>query len=189
MIPQRAASVTKEGEPDGWTPEPGYHGELDPRGQTRLVVSVPPDQLPTVHRALIASLSPRLGLLYRQKVDRRNPRPQTAPPVDHVGLDLDPGLVHQALEAHAPLVYGDARAEIWIRGRLGEQVVLDIDGVIFCYPDDPAFRDALDAIGVPDRSVQHLGERDYVKHWYHAACDAHEDGLRTDLGLQQVAHR
>ena len=67
--------------------------------------------------------------------------------------------------------------------------VMDQDGVLYCYPDDPSFRDVLEAAGVHERSVQTLADRDYVKHWFHAECDEHEAGLMQDLGLQEVPHR
>jgi hypothetical protein len=92
-----------------------------------------------------------------------------------------------ALELCAPLVYSDARCEIWIRGRMGEQVVLDHDGVLFCYPDDPAFRAALDQAGVPAVDVEMMHERDYVKHWFRAEADPLEEELARLLGLS--AHR
>ena len=184
-----AQSVTKDSEPDGWSPEPGYFGELDPRGPTRLVASVPIDQLAGIHQTLVKSLKAPLSILYRQKVDRQNPRPQAAPPRDFVAVDLDSERVLAALDRNAPIVYSDARAEIWIRGGLNEQLVLDTDGIVFCYPDDPSFRDALDAAGVPERSIQTMADRDYVKHWYHAESDAFEAALFRDLGLQEVPHR
>lgn len=185
----KAESVTMEGAPDGWTPEAGYHGELDRRGPTRLVISVPHERLQAVHTALVHACKPPLSLLYRQKVDRADPKPQGAPPRDFVAVELKAERLLSALAAHAPLVYSDARAEIWIKGALGEQLVMDQDGVLYCYPDDPGFRDVLEANGVPEASVQSLADRDYVKHWFHAECDSHETGLLQDLGLQEVPHR
>jgi len=185
----KAISVTIEGEPDGWSPEACYHGELDPRGPTRLVASVPADQLPRVHEALIRCLQPPLSVLYRQKVDRRNPKPNGAPPRDFVALQLSDDHVLSAITKHSMIVYGDARAELWVRDNLNAQVVLDQDGMLFAYPDDPSFRDALDGAGVPEATHQTMAERDYVKHWFHAEADAHEDGLMENLGLQEVPHR
>lgn len=185
----KATSVTVDGAEDGFVPEAGWEAEMTPRGDTRLVVSVPHGDLPAVHAALIAALSPPLGLLYRQEVDRRNPRPQGAPPRDLVALDLPADRVIAALGEAAPLVYGDARCEVWIRGRMGEQVVLDHDGLIYVYPDDPAFRDAVQAAGVPGRDVVTMAERDYVKHWFHAENDALEDALIASLRLTEVPLR
>ena len=185
----KAESVTAEGEPDGWTPETGYHGELDRRGPTRLVASLAWEALPRVHRALVSALKPPLSVLYRQKVDRKDPRPQTAPPRDFVAVDLPRERVLDALEDHGPLFWSDARAELWVRGSLGEQLVLDQDGVVYCYPDDPSFRDVLEGAGVAETSVRSMADRDYVKHWFRAECDVHETGLIADLGLQEVPHR
>ncbi len=189
MSAGKAQSVTAAGEPDGWEPGPGYFGEMDPRGPTRIVVSAPAHRLPEVHAALVRALQPPLSVLYRQKVDRRIPRPQAAPPRDFVGVELPPRAVLDALAAHARLVYEDARAEVWIRGALHEQIVLDTDGIVYCYPDDPAFRDALDRCGLAESQVQTMADRDYVKHWFHADADPHEDGFLADLGLQEVPHR
>lgn len=185
----KATSVSAEGVDDGFVPEAGWEAEMTPRGDTRLVASVPHGDLPAVHAALIGALAPPLGFLYRQEVDRKNPKPQGAPARDLVALDLSPERVLGALAAAAPLVYGDARCEVWIRGRMGEQVVLDHDGLLYAYPDDPAFRDALAAAGVPGRDVVTMAERDYVKHWFHAENDAVEDALLADLRLIEVPRR
>jgi hypothetical protein len=179
----KATSVTAEGDDDGFVVTSGWSAEATPTGDTRIVASVPLDDLPRVHAALIGALDAPLGFLYRQEVDRKNPRPQGAPPRDHVGLELTPDRVLGALERSAPLVYGDARCEVWIRGRRGEQVVLDHDGLLFCYPDDPSFREALAGAGVPAEDVGTMTDRDYVKHWFRAEADALEDELVRSLGL------
>ncbi len=84
------------------------------------------------------------------------------------------------------LLYHDARGELWIRDRFDAQIVLDDDGLIFAYPDDPTVRDALDALGVEEREVKTIADRDYVKHWYRAQADAQEDELVLILGMQRV---
>lgn len=185
----KAHSVTKDGADDGFVVEPGYQTEMTPDGQTRLVVSVPADRLAATHAALTRALSPPLSLLYRQKIDRRNPGPNGAPPKDHVALGLALEPVLAAFDRAALLVYGDARCELWLRGGLGEQLVLDEDGVMYAYPDDPAFRDALGEAGVPERVVETIASRDYVRHTFHAAADALEDGLIAELALTAVPHR
>ncbi len=179
----KATSVTAEGADDGFVVSPGWTAEATPAGDTRIVASVPLDDLQRVHATLVSALAPPLGFLYRQEVDRKNPRPQGSPARDHVSLDLGPSRVLAALDRCAPLVYSDARCEIWIRGRLGEQVVLDHDGLLFCYPDDPSFRAALEQAGVPAVDVETLHERDYVKHWFRAEADPLEDELARMLGL------
>ena len=183
----KATSVTQEGADDGFVVSAGWTAEATPTGETRIVASVPIVDLPRVHASLVSALAPPLGFLYRQEVDRKAPRPQGAPPRDRVALELAPGRVLAALERCAPLVYCDARCEIWIRGRMGEQVVLDHDGMLFCYPDDPAFRSALELARVPAVDVETMHERDYVKHWFRAEADPLEDELARLLGLS--AHR
>jgi len=179
----KATSVTAEGDDDGFVVSAGWIAEATPAGDTRIVASVPLDDLQRVHAALIAALAPPLGFLYRQEVDRKNPRPQGSAPRDRVALELTPARVLAALDRCAPLAYSDARCEIWIRGRMGEQVVLDHDGLLFCYPDDPAFRVALEQAGVPDVDVETLHERDYVKHWFRAEADPLEGELTRMLEL------
>lgn len=185
----KAVSVTPDGEEDGFEPALAYHGEMTPKGDTRLVASAPPGEIRRVHEALVKALKPPLNVLYRQKVNRRDPQPQGSPPRDFVALDLPSERVAEALNDAASLIYHDARCEVWIRGSLGEQVILDTDGMVFCYPDDPCFRDALDAAGIPDASFDGMDKRDYVKHWFHQENDSREDALLANLKLQEVPHR
>ncbi|MEQ1505478.1 MAG: hypothetical protein ABMB14_24815 [Myxococcota bacterium] len=187
LVGPKAVSVTKDGDDDGFVVAPGWSSEMTPTGDTRIVVSVPVGQLPAVHAALLSALAPPLSFLYRQKVDRKAPRPQGSPPRDHVALGLPLDRVTDALSRCGTLVYTDARCEVWIRGGLGEQVVLDEDGVLYCYPDDPAFRDALGEVGVPPDDVDTIADRDYVKHWFRAEADAEETGLIALLKLTEVA--
>ncbi|MBX2799184.1 MAG: hypothetical protein KTR31_16035 [Myxococcales bacterium] len=185
----KAVSVTQDGQEDGWQPELGWFPEITPQGDTRLTVSAGSDVLPAVHKALAAALAEPLSVLYRQKVDRQDPKPQGHPPKDFVAVGLPCERVTAALTAAGELVYTDARCEVWLRGGLGEQIVLDHDGVIYVYPDDPAFRDALGGCDVPEADVDLISDRDYVKHWFHAHCDAMEEAFLADLGLSQVPHR
>lgn len=188
-LPPKAQSVTQQGEPDDFVIKPGWLAEATPTGETRLVVSVPTDALPRVHAALIQAMAQPLGFLYRQEIDRKNPGPQGSPPRDFVGLELEVERVLSALRAASLLVYGDARCEVWIRGALQEQVVLDHDGLLYCYPDDPTFRDALAQAGVPPEDVQTMAERDYVKHWFRAEADPLEERLIAMLRLTEVRSR
>lgn len=185
----RAESVTKEGEDDGFVVLPGWMSEATPDGDTRIVASVPLADLPRVHAALVRVLTEPLGVLYRRKINRRNPGPEGAPPQDFVALQLPRPRVLDALTASAVLVYSDARAEVWVRGAMGEQVVLDEDGLLYCYPDDPSFRDVLAAEGVPAHDVSTMNDRDYVKHWFRAEADAAEDALIATLRLTEVRPR
>ncbi len=183
----KAESVTAEGDPDGWVATPGYLLD-DSGGTTRLVVSVPSAFLQSFHREILRVITPPLSFLYRQRVDRKEPKANGAPPRDWLALDLPAEVVLAALEECADLVYHDARCEIWVRGRRGEQVVLDPDGLVFIYPDDPLFRDICTGYGLAeDREIETMGDRDYVKHWFHAENDALEAGLIAGLELQETA--
>jgi len=183
---ERAQSVTVDGEADGFVPPMAFGLERTPQGDTRLVISVPPEKLAEVHERLLGVLQPPLGFLWRQKVDRTNPGPQGAPAKDRLALELAPGRVIDALHHCADLIYRDARGELWLKGDLGEQLVLDQDGLLYAYPDDPTWRDALASLGVPEDEAQTLAERDYVKHWYHAENDALEAELVVRLRLTEV---
>jgi len=183
----RAVSVLDTGEVDSWKPNRGYEVQRGPDGVVRLLVSVPADQLATTHQSLVRVLGTPLGVLYRRCVNRAQPRPEGAPPDDFVGLECDSESVLSALKSYSNLCYHDARSEIWIRGSLGDQVILDQDGILYCYPDDPAFRDALASSGIEETSVETLLDRDYVKHWYHSDNDALETALIECLELTLVA--
>lgn len=185
----KAESTDERGDRDAFEPPRGWRAERSPEAGTRLVVSAPHGELAAIHVGLTEVLGERVDVLYRQRVDRKNPRPNGAPPRDHVALRVPVARAIEAFRAAPHLLYADARAELWLRGALGEQLVLDADGVIFCYPDDPSFRDRLGALRVPEGLPQTLGERDYVKAWYRAEADAEEENLLATLGFSEVAHR
>lgn len=185
----KAVSVGKDGTPDGFEMTAGFITDVDPRGPTRLVIAVPPAYLERVHRDLVKALEPPLGVMYRQVVDRRNPQPQGATPRVYVSLEHRHDAVLAALAEGRDLVYHDARCEIRVRGDDGAQVVLDADGVLFAYPDDPTFRDVCKAWAIEERPIVTLHDRDYVKHWYHAENDALEDRFIERLGLVEMAAR
>lgn len=189
MNTPKAVSVTKEGEPDGFVQQPGFIGQHEPGMPTRLLVSVPPAFLATVHRDLLNLVQGPFSLLYRQKVNRRNPAGEQAPPRDFLALGIEPEVLFAAFTECESLVYHDARAEFWVRGVRGEQVILDGDGLIYCYPDDLAFRDVCLANGLPEGELVTLLDRDYVKQWYHAENDAAEAGMIEALGLTEMPHR
>ncbi|MEZ4319543.1 MAG: hypothetical protein R3F61_18650 [Myxococcota bacterium] len=186
----KAASCLKSGELDGWEVALGYSGEVTPNGSTRIVVTAPESRLSEVHRALVGVLGEPLSFLYRQKIDRREPKPEGHPGRDFVALELARSRVLEALEAHEVLLYRDARCEAWVRGRMNDQVVLDVDGAIYCYPDDPAFRDVLEKLGVTEApELVTLEDRDYVRHWFRKDADAQEDSLMGALNLAEVPVR
>ncbi|MGC6491936.1 MAG: hypothetical protein ACON5B_03775 [Myxococcota bacterium] len=185
----KSTSVDEKGEADGWSSPLGYSREMDPGGQTRLVVSVPHDALMRVHLDLIKMVAEPLGFLYRQVVHRTNPRPEGSPPRDFVALELKAVDVVEAVRAHTALLHHDARCELWIRGAMGEQLVLDKDGVLYCYPDDPSWEDVLLGHGVPSGLEETIMDRDYARHWFHAENDAVEQSLIRTLRLVEVPPR
>lgn len=180
MPAPKATSVTAQGDPDGWSPPRCFRREVTPDGRTRLVVSVPPDELPGLHARLLAALGPRLGLLYVQLTDRATSTTH-ATPLRRVAVELESARALAAVAARAELVYEDARHQLWAKGTLGEQVVLDELGLLYCYPDDPSFRDALGDL--PMRTDPTLDTRDYVKVAFVAAADEQEATLFTELGM------
>jgi hypothetical protein len=188
-LPARSISVTPQGEPDGWEIPAGYLRDLGPGGATQLVVSVPAAWLGAVHRQLVAVLGSPLGFMYRQVVDRRDPKPQGAPPRDFVGLDLPSELLIHALSNFEAFLYHDARSELWARGPLGDQVILDADGLLYVMPDDPAFVDVLRGVGLTEGLEETIRDRDYARHTFHAANDALEDAFVRELRLTEVVHR
>jgi hypothetical protein len=185
----KTTSANADGSDDGWQPTPAWYPEMTPQGDTRLVVSVPVDRLQAAHILLLGALQQPVDALYRRKVDRLDPKPPGSPPSDFVALELPTGRLRSALESHAPLIYGDGRCELWLRGRAGEQLVLDEDGVIYIYPDDPSFRDALGDTGLEEKDVDTMADRDYPKRWFHASNDAVEVAFLQSLGLTRVPHR
>ena len=185
----KAESVDAQGQPDGWKPMAGFVRDVGAQGRTQLVVSAPTGFLLDIHLQLVGELQAPLGFLYRQVVDRRDPGPVGGPARDFVALELTHTLVRETLIKYSDLFHHDARCEIYVRGALGEQIVLDQDGMLFCQPADPVFEDTLLASGfIADISTT-IADRDYVKHWFHHRNDALEDELIANLGLVEVANR
>ena len=183
----KAQSVTEKGDDDGFVIQEAWELQADDSGMTRLLVSVPTDRLRQVHLALLGAVKGPLSVLYRRQINRKDPKPNGAPPDDFLAPDLSHDEVSAALVEAGDLVWHDARCEVWVRGVMGEQVILDQDGMLYAYPDDPAFRAVLDAAGVPERNVEVLLDRDYVKHWFHASCDALEEALLRRVDAMEVA--
>ncbi len=183
MSTHKASSVTAEGSPDGFLPPLLFRPEIAPDGATRLKVSAGPGDLARVHRALAAAMGDRLGVLYVQLTDRRAGRHLGEKPRRFLAVELPAARVLAAIDAAAELLYRDGRAQLWLRGPLGEQLVLDELGMIYTYPDDPVFRDVLAELGVPEGEGQTMDERDYVRVRFSAAADALERDLIRDLGL------
>jgi hypothetical protein len=182
----KAVSVTSQGEPDGWVIQAGFESQLAHDGGNRLLVSVPTERLVEAHIALVGMLGKKVGVLYRQFINRANPGPNNAPPVDFVGLDIDSPTALSAIRTASSVIYHDARCELWLRGSLGDQVILDRDGLIYCYPDDPGFRDVLSHLQIEEHKVEVLLERDYVKHSFYAENDAVEEAFVSQLELTRI---
>jgi hypothetical protein len=181
----KAQSVREDGTPDAWTPPNGYRAQVAPDGATRLVISVGAEQLPAAHLALLGVLGDRLSIRYVQLTDRAVGQLPKA--VSWVGMVLPADKVLEALHAARRLVWEDGRHQLWIRGEAhGEQVVLDELGVLYTYPDDVGFRDALDALGLPLTNDVGIDGRDYVKVQFLAEADAEEAQLIRGLNLRQV---
>jgi hypothetical protein len=181
-LPPKALSVDAKGAPDGFQPPSAWYAEVLPGGYSRLVVSLPGERVEAVHRDLIAAMRGPLQVLYVQLTDRREG--QLSTPRRLVGLEHPTEVVLAALAEVRALVYHDGRHQLWVRGSLREQVVLEEIGVLYCYPDDPSFRDVLEAHGLPERKVQTMAERDYVRVAFLAEADADEAGLVAGLGLR-----
>ncbi|MED5369424.1 MAG: hypothetical protein VX899_00295 [Myxococcota bacterium] len=178
----KARSVTQDGSPDGFVPETFFRADLNDVGQTRISVSVPPERLEATHQALLRAMDGPVGVLYVQMVDRRAGKQHPAPK-RFLAMEKPVDLVGAVLSANRTLIYADARHQLWVRGRMREQLVLDELGMIHCYPDDPAFRDALAALGIQEGSGQNLDDRDYVQVDFKAQADAEEDQLMRALGM------
>lgn len=188
-MPVKAESVQRDGTPDGFVPDVGFISQTEPGMPTRLLISVLPDDLARVHQALVGACAGPLSVRWVQKVDRANPRPENAPPREFLALGVDADLLMSLLFECAGLLYDDGRGELWVRGRRGEQVILDGDGLLYTYPDDVLFRGVCAALGLAEGPVKTLLDRDFVKQWYRAPYDAQEKALVQRLSLQEMTPR
>ena len=179
----KTTSARVDGEPDGYEPPCAFYGELAGEGMTRLVISVPLNDLQATHEALIQVLTAPLGLLYRRKVDRLEPKPPGSPSDDFVGLEFPTERLIGAMRSSKGVIYHDGRCEVWVRGAMQAQVILDDDGVLYTYPDDPAFRAVLTQRGILEAPVRTMADVDYPKRWFHGLHDAAEQSLIDDLNL------
>ncbi len=179
----KAVSVDEQGRPDGWVPPVGYRVDVEVHGATRLVVSVPGDRLPAVHDALVAALEGPLSALYVQLTDRPSGHHHGARPLRFVGSGLPVGEVRAAVAEASDLLHLDGRCQFWVRDALGAQVVLDELGLLYVYPDDPAFRGVLDRAGLHRFEGPTLADRPRVRVAFLARADAMEPALLARLGL------
>jgi hypothetical protein len=182
-LPPKSTSVSPTGEPDTWTPPRSFRSQAAPDGSTRLVVSVPSEELAEVHRRLLRVLGDRVGVLYVQLTDRAVG--QLSRPVKRVALEVPIDRLLAVLDARAPLIWHDGRHQLWCRGPMEDQVVLDELGVLYTYPDDPAFRDVLAEI--PELPTVGMDGRDYVRVNFEASADEMERTLWEELAMREWA--
>lgn len=181
MFPPKAMSVTREGAPDGFSPPLAWSAQVLQGGFTRLVVSAPPERLAEVHLALLGVLEGPLRVLYRQLTDRAEG--QLSKPRDWIAMEIGQERLVAAMREAAALIWSDGRHQLWVKGVGPEQVVLEETGVLYAYPDDPAYREALEAAGVPEARLPTMAERDYVRVSFLPQADAQERALIRSLGL------
>jgi hypothetical protein len=187
-IAPKAISVTQEGEPDGFEIPTAYRAEVAPDGTTRLSVSVPPERLAEVFYALAGALSSPWSVMYLQLTDRRRGKQHEGKPRRFLSVDVAPKLGMETFKRCESLLFRDARHQLWVRGGITEQLVLDEMGLVYVYPDDFSFRDLLEGLGVPEmKRGKLLCDRDYVKVQFEATADAQEALLMANLRLAEVA--
>ena len=187
MLPPKASSVHQDGSPDGFTPPLHFRSEVAPEGMTRLTISAPVDRLAAIHRALVAAVGGPVGVMWIRLTDRAAGRHLDEKPARFLAMEIASDRALEALEAASTLLYHDGRGQLWIRGALGEQIVLDEMGLLYAYPDDPLFRDALEACGVPEGAAPTMADRDYVRVQFQASADGEERALIEGLGLSPWA--
>lgn len=173
----KARSVTKEGEPDGWVAPRGFRAQVASDGTTRLVVSAPPDEIPAIHGRLLAALGTPVSVRYVRLTDRVHG--QLEKPESYVRMDMPRAQLEELLAERPALIWRDGRHQLWVRGKFGEQLVLDEIGAIFCYPDDPSFREAMGDL--PETKAVGIDGRDYVKVHFVAEADEQERSLLAML--------
>lgn len=178
---EKARSVTEKGEPDGYTPPRAFRADVFPDGHTRLVVSVPPAELEATHLALLDVLEGPLGVRYVRLTDRKTG--QLPSPEGRVAMGVDKGRARAALVSRRELIWGDGRHQLWLRGELGETLILDELGLLYASPDDPAFRDVLTALLIPEAAPPMMDARDYVQVNFCLEADAQEASLWEELKM------
>lgn len=184
----KCVSVTAQGEPDDFQIPTGYRAEVAPDGTTRLSVSVPPERLAEVFYALAGALSTPWSVMYLQLTDRRRGKQHEGKPRRFLSVDVAPKQGLDTFKRCETLLFRDGRHQLWVRGGITEQLVLDEMGLIYIYPDDFSFRDLLEGLGVPElKRGKLLCDRDYVKVQFEAAADAQEALLMANLRLAEVA--
>jgi len=182
----KAYSVDEKGIPDGFEIPNLFSPQVAPDGTTRLLVSASRETIEAAHKALIGVLDGPLGVRYVQLIDRPNDRDLRDSPRGFVALDKSVGDVEQAIEKSRLLLYDDARCQLWVKGLMGDQIVLDELGMLYAYPDDPSFRSALTSIGINEGTATTLADRDFVKVEFEATCDRVEEELIVLLQMVEA---
>ena len=181
----KATSVNQDGTPDGFVPPIAYRVDVSPDGVTRIACSAGPKLLIALDAVLGAMQGP-VGVLWVRQVDRQQGR-QLPKPEHWVAVEKDKAQVSSVMARCRNLLTVDGRGQLWLRGGFTEQVVLDEVGTLYCYPDDPSFRDALEAVGIQEKPHENLEDRDYVRVNFSAMADAEEKLLSQELGLARSA--
>ena len=177
----KAQSVTKQGAPDGYVSPMAFKGQVLEGGYTRLEISSPPGKISVVHKALARLLSSPLKMRYVRLTDRQ--KGQLPKPENYVAVELPKERVEQALTMFEALLYQDGRNQLWLLGLDGEQLILDELGMIYVYPDDFSFREALQKLGWVEANHQTMADRDYVRVNFMAQADEQEQSLIQSLGM------
>jgi hypothetical protein len=76
---------------------------------------------------------------------------------------------------------------LWIQGKGEDKIILEETGVMYAYPDDPAFRDVLANLGVAEGKSETMADRDYVRVNFRSECDAMEGRFRQAIGAVSYA--
>ena len=160
----KAQSVTKQGAADSYVSPMAFRSQVLDGGYTRLEISAPPAKLAIVHQQLAKLLSPPLKLRYVKMTDRQ--AGQLEKPESYVAVELSKERIEQTLN------FFD-----------GAQLVLDEIGMIYVYPDDFAFRDALTNLGWVEAQHQTMADQDYVRVNFLTEGDELERSLMQSLGL------
>ena len=106
--------------------------------------------------ALVGVLEAPLKFMYQQLTDRRT-KGQLARPLSAVAVEIPRDRLLAVLHRYRGLVYQDGRHQIWVRGLMGEQIVLEEIGMIYVYPDDPLFREVLEGEGAIAKNREIMG--------------------------------
>ena len=185
MVP-KALSVREDGQLDDFVSPCIFTRRVLSGGYTRLEISSTPDKIGIVFKVLCDRITFPCKLRYVKKIDASGPR-QLDPPESYAAVEVSKSRLQSALESYGELFFHDGRCELWVHGdNADEQVVLDDLGVIYAYPDDFAFREALAEIGwpeLPPHKAEMMTNRDYVRVNLQPTLDELEQQFLQHFGL------